>query len=245
MLKTSWKVTREEVYAVDPPEFTDTWRPIAHRTLIDLVCSSLDSYGLRVWKSEFGMSQDKHKMFGVLDLQLGHGLYNPEFTMSVGLRNSTDKSLAASVVLGNRVFVCDNLCFTGEVILTKRHDAGIDTLLPRKLDNAVKEFIIKFQEVDVPQIALWKQKEVSLEQGTEFICEVAEIGAIPVIGILKCREYFRHQKHPELQASNVWALMNAITQYQRDDRAEVNPQIKREESLLLWKHLVQSWPVAA
>src|SRR5436190_1504327 len=117
MLSSKYRVTKEEFYSVPEPEFTPTWAPISHGKLAELVVSSLDSYALPVWKSEYGLSEDRQQGFAVFDIRLPHGLYQRDFTMSVGIRNSIDKTLAASICLGQRVFVCDNLCFSGEVIL--------------------------------------------------------------------------------------------------------------------------------
>lgn len=246
MLKSRYIATREEVYAIPSPGYTDTWSPIAHGKLIDLVTSSLDSYGIKVWKSEFGLSRDKKRMFAVLDTQLGWGLYQKDLTLSVGLRNSIDKSLAIGVTLGNRVFVCDNLCFSGQVILTKKHLPDLEPTISRRLDRTIEEFIKKFQDTDLPLIALWKQTQISFEVGSEFICKLAEVGAIPINGILLCRKLWSNPKYVEFQAYNVWTLFNAITYYNRNLRGSADPVKLQEQSLLLWKCAsTNDWKIAA
>lgn len=246
MLSSRYKASREEVYSIPGPEYTGTWSPISHGKLVDLVTSSLDSYGIKVWKSAFGLSKDKQKMFGVLDTQLGHGLWQPDLTLSVGIRNSIDKSLSVGLTLGNRVFVCDNLCFSGEVVFKKRHIGSLDHILSRKIDDTVEQFVKKFQDTDLPTIASWKQTVISFELGSEFICKLAASGAIPSSGILPCRKLWKHPRYEEFRAYNVWSLLNAITDYNRNVRGSANPIKIQEQSLLLWKVAsAYDWQVAA
>src|ERR1043165_362850 len=50
------------------------------------------------------------KMFGVLDLDTGmHGC-----RFSIGIRNSHDKSIRLAFTVGYRVFVCENMAFSGD-----------------------------------------------------------------------------------------------------------------------------------
>ena len=64
------------------------------------------------------MSNNNHRFFGVLDIEapLAEGV-----TLSVGVRNSNDKSFPIGFCEGNRTFVCDNVAFSSEVVITKRH----------------------------------------------------------------------------------------------------------------------------
>jgi hypothetical protein len=49
-------------------------------------------------------------MFGVLDLEAGF----EGCRFAIGLRNSHDKSFRLSCTVGVRVFVCENLAFSGD-----------------------------------------------------------------------------------------------------------------------------------
>lgn len=244
MLCSRYRCSEDEMRSVVSPESTDTWSPISHGTMVDIVVEQLKLYGLKVWKAEFGMNKLKTQMFGVLDLQLPHGLYQKDMTMSIGLRNSIDKSLAASVCLGNRVFVCDNLGFSGEVQLVKKHRKRIEWSLRRSLESTVEGFISRFQDTDLPQIAVWKQIPISYEFGTEFICKLAEYRIIPHSGILRCRQLFQNPKYPELEQRTAWGLYNAITTFQRDERQESSPTIVQEQMLGLWKSFSREFTLA-
>ena len=59
---------------------------------------------------EYAVSKDGMRMFGVLDLEAGFEACR----FAIGLRNSHDKSFRLSCTVGVRVFVCENLAFSGD-----------------------------------------------------------------------------------------------------------------------------------
>ena len=58
------------------------------------------------------------QFFATLDLaaSIGTGV-----ALSVGIRNSIDKTLPLGFCAGNRVFVCDNLSFSAELLVNRKH----------------------------------------------------------------------------------------------------------------------------
>jgi len=55
----------------------------------------------------------------------------------LGLRNSHDKTFPAGITAGASVSVCDNLSFSGEVKLARKHTTHITRDLPRLVQSAV------------------------------------------------------------------------------------------------------------
>ena len=99
-------VSREQLARVACPPGTDTWKPVPHLTVLDLISTMLGLSGFQIEKEQLGLTRDEHRFFGTLDLrnELAAGV-----NLSVGIRNSTDQSLPLGFCAGNRVFVCDNL----------------------------------------------------------------------------------------------------------------------------------------
>lgn len=116
------RVSEEEVLAVPDVPFTKTFHPIHHREIIKAVKLSLGAFGLDIVKSEYVLSAEGMKMFSVWDLSQG----NSEMCWSLGVRNSLDRSLAFGITCGSRVFLCENLAFSGEYITFRRHTSGLD-----------------------------------------------------------------------------------------------------------------------
>lgn len=115
-------VSEAAVMSVIEPAFTDSWHPISHAKVINALDSSITKMGIETRKRDYSMSADGLKMFGVWDLDTG----DDDGCYSLGVRNGMDKSMAVGVTAGNRVFVCDNMCFSGDYIAFRKHTSGLD-----------------------------------------------------------------------------------------------------------------------
>ena len=61
----------------------------------------------------------------------------------LGLRNSNNKRFAAGVVIGIAPFVCDNLAFSGEVKLARKHTVYIKRDLPMMIDKKLDRLLLE------------------------------------------------------------------------------------------------------
>ncbi len=104
------KVTRDELKEMPLPEATKTHQPLPHFEIVEVLEEALSFRHLRVVKDEYAVSQDGLKMFGIMDLDAAFD----GGRFSIGLRNSNDKSMRLALTAGYRVFVCDNMAFSGD-----------------------------------------------------------------------------------------------------------------------------------
>jgi len=116
------RVSEAEVIAVPEVDWTDTFHPVHHKLVISALRNSLDALGLEVVKAEYVLASEGQKMFSVWDLNNG----TSELCWSLGLRNSLNKTHAFSITCGTRVYVCENLAFSGEYVSCRRHTKGFD-----------------------------------------------------------------------------------------------------------------------
>jgi hypothetical protein len=135
-------IDRAELQTIELPKATDTWTPVAHDVYLATVLDLIKSAGFGVKRERLALANGRTKrpigtdgatltvpggrFFGVLDLEtsLGTGV-----GLSVGLRNSLDQSFAMSFVAGSRTVVCDNLAFSGELLVSRKHTRfGLDRL---------------------------------------------------------------------------------------------------------------------
>src|SRR6185503_19450581 len=105
------------------PERTKTWVPIPHNRFLEGVQATLERAGLRVVTEAHGLTRNGARYFGLLQVANGHA--DEDFGLVVGVRNSHDKSFPAGLVIGASVFVCDDLSFSGEVKLARKHTVQI------------------------------------------------------------------------------------------------------------------------
>jgi hypothetical protein len=115
-------VSEAEVMAVPDVAFTSTFKPWHHRDIISVVKQGVEAVGLEIVNSQYVLAQNGQRMFGVFDLSQG----TSELSWSIGIRNSMNKSMSIGITAGTRVFVCENLCFSGEFLAFRRHTAGLD-----------------------------------------------------------------------------------------------------------------------
>lgn len=123
---------RAEVMTIPAPQPQGRWHPVRHSAFIEQVEAMLADYGIEP-RSEGAFAlggENGARMFGVLPVRIASigDLEDLEFVL--GLRNSTDKSYSASLVVGTRVFVCDNLAFSGSVAMRRKHTVNIMRDLP-------------------------------------------------------------------------------------------------------------------
>ena len=117
-------VTREQLLMIAPPPSTATWRPIAHADLISAIDRQLHVRGITIQAETFAIQRDGARLFAVLDLSIER---SGEFCASLGIRTANDRSLALEIAVGVKVFVCDNLAFSGDLIaLRRKHTARYD-----------------------------------------------------------------------------------------------------------------------
>ncbi len=113
--------TRGEVFAVEAPPETHSWKPVAHGTVLAKVDETLQAAGYSIVRQQLGLSHGGDRFFGVLDLESSiiEGI-----KLALGLRNSINKSFPYGLAGGTRTFVCDNLALTGErdaLAISRKH----------------------------------------------------------------------------------------------------------------------------
>ena len=129
------RVPEAEVLAVPEPSFTRTWHPISHKRLINALDSSAMKASMLPLSREYSLNATGTKMFGVWQLT---GSRSGQQDWAIGIRNSIDKSMTVGLVAGIKVFVCDNLVFSGDVVLLRKHTSGLtDDSLRQLCNNAL------------------------------------------------------------------------------------------------------------
>jgi len=121
--KGAIKVKRAFLDTIDTPEATDTFRPIPHNVLVNAIEESLNFRHISIERSEFAISKDGMKLFGLLEVnQVYEGVQ-----FAIGLRTSNDKSMSLGMTAGYRVFVCDNMALNGDFYpLKAKHTKNLE-----------------------------------------------------------------------------------------------------------------------
>ncbi len=136
-------VTYDDLRGIHTPEGTDTHLPVAHHELVELIRYTLGFYQHEIAEEHHAITEDGSRYFGLLSLRSPYG----DYTDTLGLRNSHDKSFPIGIAHGSRVFVCDNLAFVGEHVIRRKHTAKAKKELP----GLVTEIIRPLQDQRIAQ----------------------------------------------------------------------------------------------
>lgn len=215
-----FETTLKAVREVPLPEVTETFRPIPHDMLYQMVNAELKRRDLKVVNRVHALASEGNHYFGLMQLE-GLG----DYTTVIGLRNSHDKRFPAGMVVGSSVFVCDNLCFSGEVQFFRRHTKGIVIDLEENVPERLEKVLVLRRDMD-KRIRAYKEYEMTTPEADHLIMEFARRGIITSTQVMKVAEEFRTPRHDEFLAHGHtgWTLMNAVTEYQK---ARGLPQHKR------------------
>lgn len=195
------------------PVATRSFRPIHHGDFLNTVREALTAQHLEVVEETHGLwGRDDARYFGVLSVR--NGVNHDDRSLVVGVRNSHDKSFPAGLVIGTRVFVCDNLSFSGEVKLIRKHTARINEDLPGLVSGAVGK-IAEVRRMQDKRIETYKNREVSPMEAHDLIVRAMDLGVIGPMGVEQVLQSWRKPEHPEFVPRNAWSLFNAFTERQK------------------------------
>lgn len=201
--------TIEQVADVRTPAAEKGWQPIAHLDVINLVKSTLEQRHLTVQAQGFALWQNGQRMFGVLELRNGQNA--TDYALTIGVRNSHDKSFAAGAALGSKVFVCDNMAFSGEITFARKHTVNIARDLPMLVSAAIGR-LVDLRGWQDKRIAAYKTFELTDAMVHDIVVRSLDrrvIGPLKLVDVVK--EY-REPRHGEFRPRTAWSLMNAFTE---------------------------------
>lgn len=201
------ETTRDDVFAVPTPAPTDTHYPIPHGQLIDTVGNVLADTGFNVVSEQHGLAQEGHQYFGTLALE---STYDDRQTV-IGLRNSHNKTFPAAMAVGTSVFVCDNLSFSGDVRITRKHTRFIARDLAAMIVRGIGKLgdAMKFQD---RRIAAYKEAELTDMRANDLLVRSLEAKAIVPQQLVKVLQEWRHPSHEEFAPRTMWSLFNSFTE---------------------------------
>src|SRR5438067_10456704 len=166
-------VERREVEKVPTPGGTETWTPIPHTQLIQQVEKTLAANQLTVGSFAHCLSHGNNRYFGLMEVQNGEN--SDEYCWVLGIRNSHDKTFPAGLVAGSSVFVCDNLSFSGEVKLSRKHTIFILRDLPQLVERGIGRMLEKWHDRHV-RFDAYKNKRITEAAAHDLIIRATDVG---------------------------------------------------------------------
>jgi len=201
-------VGRYELAAAGTPAPTATWQPIPHATLLDEVEGALARNGLCVTAEQHALARDGDRYFGLMQVENGKG--PGDHAWILGLRNSHDQSFPAGLVVGSRVFVCDNLAFSGEIVLARKHTRWIMRDLPRLVLDGVGQLGGRWHSQE-ERYSAYRDTLLSDAAAHDLVVRALDARAITATQLPDVVREWRCPEHPEFRERSAWSLFNAFT----------------------------------
>jgi hypothetical protein len=207
LISNSGKITRGELAQVPTPPGTTTHRPVPHHEIVEALVETLSFRHIGVVGEEYAVSGDGMRMFGVLDLEAAF----EGCRFAIGLRNSHDKSFRLSCTVGVRVFVCENLAFSGDftpVLAKHSKHFSLQDSLAVGVDRMQRSF-----EPMRRQVEAWREQQLSTATAKLVIYRAFVEGDLDAPRHLAqtVHQLYFNPRHDEFQPRTMWSLSNAFT----------------------------------
>ncbi|MCY3018596.1 MAG: DUF932 domain-containing protein [Planctomycetota bacterium] len=222
MLSHAHEVPRAALRGIPTPDPTDTWRPVPHADVVDVLTERAGARGLRITSERFAVlpgylyptpgttvELPGARLFGSMDFAPVPDMpFPPGCTPSAGIRNSHDKSFALSILSGARVLVCANGVLSAEFVVNRKHTSRID--LVESVDNALDAFMESVRGFQALHDRLTNCRLTRMRVHS-MVVEMARAGAFASSDILPVLDEYEHPSHEEFAERNAWSLYNAAT----------------------------------
>jgi hypothetical protein len=142
--------------------------------------------------------------------------------LAVGIRSSTDKSISLQWCCGSRVFVCDNLAFSSNTVIARKHTTFGVERYQEAICKAVSE-LSDYREYEAFRIRQMRQAQLTDEHAESVLLRAFEAGILSPRTLATAVREWRSPTFPDFLGRDAWSLFNAIT-LALGKRAESNPQ---------------------
>jgi hypothetical protein len=206
----------EDVKAVVTPAATDTFCPVPHHAMIDLMKTEAKAIlpaSMPLVQEAYGLNRNGQQFFG----WLAFAGDDDQSRMQVGMRGAHDHSMRREFRSGKNVTVCDNMMMSGGGMhVVHKHTRNIWTNLVEKVREALRLAPQEYARLLLDTQAM-QERSCSEDRGAELI------GKAMYHGLLSPRqakltiadwqnvgtEEVRHEEHDQRTA---WGLYNCFTE---------------------------------
>jgi hypothetical protein len=204
-------VSRAELRALPEPQPTDTFKPVPHIELVDMLDLVLRENQIRIEEERFALRRDGSVLFGVLQLAYGE---SSDGRAALGLRTSNDKTMSIQLCAGLSVFVCDNLAFRGDMIaLRRKHTSGLNLRI--ELAGAVLRFQDHFGRL-AGEVERLKQRLLTDLEAKALMHDAFAAGLMPLRLLPAVSRAYFDPVLPDFAPRTAWSLHNAFAGAAKD-----------------------------
>jgi hypothetical protein len=202
-------VTLDQVRAVPVPAPTRSWRPVAYGQAIDYLKGQIASQlGLEIESEGYGLNKAGDQLFALMTMKTDR----EDNGLSIGLRQSYNKSLSLGVAVGASVFVCDNLCFSGSAFKVVRKNtvnvwADFRALVAGQVAQSFAHYEAVNREVDTMRGIPCPER-----RGYAILGVAMGEGVLTPTQATVAFEDWKSPRHEDFADRNLYSLYNCATE---------------------------------
>ena len=205
-------VTLDELRSLpEPTPLSPTHFPIRHDKLVSTVKNQLIPAGYDIVREEYSLRQrDGHDdMFGIFEFA------SQDKTVSnvAAIRNSGSMHFLAQIGCGERVFVCDNMSFSAQIVVGRKHTRHIERDLPRLAGQAIAKLSAEF-DTSAKRLEVYRECELSRAEVHDVMMRSMSMRShgCPASQLKTWLDEYDHPRHDEFAGSSAWSVKNAFTE---------------------------------
>ena len=165
--------------------------------LIEEVEQVLRSNGLSVVNRAHSLTHDGLRYFGLMEIE--NGVIPQGLRVGARAKKLARQNVPAGIVAGANVFVCDNLSFSGEIKIARKHTRFILRDLPFLTERAIGRLMELWHHQD-QRIGAYKGKDLSDSSAHDLIIRSTDVRACTPRQILAILREWRNPRHEEFHA---------------------------------------------
>lgn len=202
-------ISYEGLESIPVPAETATYKPISHFDLARQVKTVGQDLlkGFSLYSESYGVAREGSQMFAIQTYKNG----GDELGLSIGFRNSLDKSMIVGFAFGSSVFVCDNLALRGDIQYMRKHTGNVVQELTERLIVVCYQSIKQHNEI---QVFAEDMKRITLADREAFSV-MGELYGTEVISprqLTTVKSEWLKPSHEAFQPRTAWSLYNAFTE---------------------------------
>ena len=223
--------TIEQLAMIPLPQETRSYKPVAHHELANMLSSMAGNLlpEFTLSSTQFGLASDGAKMFGVHTFKNGDSALG----LSIGFRNSYDRSLSVGIAVGAQVFVCDNLMLTGDLTVLRKHTSNVHADIDGLALSAIYRSRSAFNQIKA-DAEVMKQIPMSDDEAYRMLGLIYGRGIINPRMIPVVKKEWLEPSHDAFEERNLWSFYNAVTESLKSSP----PQSIMERHLAIHKQLM-------
>lgn len=217
---TEFILANENILPIPNPTGRTVHTPVSSAEILTKFRERAAALGLRLVNEHGALKRDGRRFMYTADVE---DTAHPDYALSVGFRNASDKSLAFNGMCGTHVFVCSNGCCSSIVKPSKmRHTIGnVGTVgfLDAKIDTIFSRFL-EDKDAIVNQIETMKGTALTDEILGKFVRKAngfwdnGEFHKNPLVGSTNLCRILEELENPTLNShtdNSVFRLHNACS----------------------------------